>query len=184
MRIAVTGGIASGKSTIIKMLRERGISTLDADAIAGDILWEKDVQAQLMSHFTTSEPVSPVVLKGLIMQGDENRRTINRIMHPAIAEQISQSSAVAIEVPLLFEACLQVSFQSIWVATCTKETQRTRLRERYGEGANFNPISWQLDSKVALSFADSVFETDSGLDETLATLLQEAKRWGVSLAVS
>ncbi|MEI8281150.1 MAG: hypothetical protein WCG75_01975, partial [Armatimonadota bacterium] len=63
-------------------------------------------------------------------------------------------------------------------------TQRTRLRERYGEGANFNPISWQLDSKVALSFADSVFETDSGLDETLATLLQEAKRWGVSLAVS
>jgi dephospho-CoA kinase len=184
MRIAVTGGIASGKSTIIKMLRERGISTLSADALAGDVLWENDVQAQLMSYFSTDEPVTPVVLKGLISQGDENRRAINRIMHPAIAEQINQTSAVAIEVPLLFETCLQVSFQAIWVASCSKETQLFRLRERYGDSSSFSPISWQLDSKIAISFADSVIKTDVSQEETLETLLQEAKRWGITLAVS
>jgi dephospho-CoA kinase len=184
MRIAITGGIASGKSTLIKMLRDRGISTLSADALAGDVLWEKDVQAQLMSYFSTSEPVTPVVLKTLLSQGDENRRAINRIMHPIIAEQLNQTTALAIEVPLLFETCLQVNFQSIWVASCSREAQLSRLQERYGNTASFGQISWQLDSKVALSFADSIIKTDVSLDESLETLLQEAKRWGITLAVS
>ncbi|MEI8283112.1 MAG: dephospho-CoA kinase [Armatimonadota bacterium] len=184
MRIAITGGIASGKSTLLQMLRERGISTLSADALAGDVLWENDVQAQLMAHFKTIEPVSPVVLKSLLSQSDENRRAVNRILHPAIAEEMERSSAVVVEVPLLFETCLHVTFQSIWVTTCTKQTQIDRLRARYGNAANLEQISWQLDSKVAISFADSVIPTDGDHAETLATLLQEAKRWGVSLAVS
>ncbi len=184
MRIAITGGIASGKSTIVQMLRERGISTLSADALAGDVLWNSDVQAQLMSHFATDEPVSPVVLKNLLQQSHEDRRAINRIMHPAIAIEIEQASAVAIEIPLLFETCLQVTFQSIWVASCTKATQTERLRLRYGGIENLDRISWQLDSKVAHAFADSVIPTDGSKEETLVTLLQEAKRWGLTLAVS
>lgn len=184
MRIAITGGIASGKSTIVQMLRERGISTLSADALAGDVLWNSDIQAQLMSHFSTNESVSPVVLKGLISGSDENRRAINRIMHPAISLEIEQATAVAIEIPLLFETCLHVSFQSIWVANCSKATQIARLRERYGSEGKFDHISWQLDSKVAVAFADSIIPTDGSKEETLATLLQEAKRWGITLAVS
>jgi dephospho-CoA kinase len=184
MRIAITGGIASGKSTLLKMLRDRGISTLSADAIAGDVLWDQEVQSQLMSHFETEEEVSPVVLKSLLSQGDESRRAINRIMHPAIAAQIEETSALAIEVPLLFETCLQNMFQSIWVANCKKETQLERLALRYGDSSRIGQISWQLDSKVALSFADSVISTDEGLEQTLETLLQEAKRWGITLVVS
>ena len=184
MRIAVTGGIASGKSTLITMLRDRGISTMSADALAGDVLWDQDIQAQLMSRFMTSEPITPVVLKGLIQQGDESRRAINRIMHPAIATEIDTVIATVIEVPLLFETCLQTSFQSIWVVTCSKETQILRLRERYGMEPNFNQISWQLDSKVAVSFADAIFSSDAGKEKTLERLLQEAKRWGLTLAVS
>ncbi len=184
MRIAITGGIASGKSTLLQMLRERGISTLSADALAGDVLWEKGIQGQLMGHFKTREPVSPVVLKSLLSQGDENRRAVNRILHPAIASELDRSSAVVIEVPLLLETCLHVAFQSIWVATCTKHTQIDRLRARYGNAANLEQVSWQLDSKVAISFADSVISTDGEPGETLTTLLQEAKRWGLTLAVS
>ena len=166
------------------MLRDRGISTLSADALARDVLWEKSVQEQLMSEFSTTEEVSPVVLKALISQSDENRRAVNRIMHPAISEEINRTTALAVEVPLLFETCLQVSFQSIWVANCSKMIQLSRMRERYGDSTDFSQISWQLDSKIALSFADAVIQTDAGEDETLATLLQEAKRWGLSLAVS
>ena len=70
------------------------------------------------------------------------------------------------------------------MAHCKKETQLLRLRERYGEAARFDQISWQLDSKVALAFADSVIPTDISEEQTFVTLLQEAKRWGVSLAVS
>lgn len=184
MRIAVTGGIASGKSTIVKMLRDRGISTLSADALAGDVLWSTGVQEQLMAAFSTSEAVSPVVLKGLIAQGDDNRRLINKILHPIIADEIARSSAMIVEVPLLFETCLHVNFQAIWVASCKKNVQISRLKSRYGASANLSQISWQLDSKIALAFADSVISTDVSEEETLVTLLQEAKRWSVSLAVS
>ena len=184
MRIAITGGIASGKSTIMQMLRERGISTLSADAVAGDVLWNGDVQAQLMSFFSTDQEITPVVLKSLISQGDESRRAINRIMHPAISEEIEMSSAVAVEVPLLFETCLHASFQSIWAAKCSPEIQLQRLHDRYGESANLERISWQLDSKVASSFADSIIQTDGSLQGTLETLLQEAKRWGIAIVDS
>ena len=184
MRIAITGGIASGKSTIVQMLRERGISTLSADALAGDVLWNGDVQALLKSHFSTDEAISPIVLKGLISQSDENRRAINRILHPVISLEIEKATAVAIEIPLLFETCLHISFQSIWVATCSKVTQIARVQQRYGSDGKFDQISWQLDSKVAVAFADSVIPTDGSKEDTLATLLQEAKRWGITLAVS
>ena len=184
MRIAVTGGIASGKSTIIEMLRSRGISTLSADILAQDALWDPAVQDRLMSRFGTNEPVSPVVLKSLLRQGDENRRAINRIMHPVIAANIEDSAALAFEVPLLFETCLQTSFDAIWVAKCSREIQLNRLRARYGPSANFDQISWQLDSKVAVAFADSVIETGASQEETLASLLQEGKSWGLTLVVS
>ena len=184
MRIAVTGGIASGKSTILKMLRERGIFTLSADALAHDVLWSELVQRQLMSRFKIEKPVSGVALKNLLMNGDENRRAINGIMHPAIVAEIEASSATVIEVPLLFETCLQTSFDAIWVAKCSKEVQIDRLRSRYGDGAKFDQISWQLDSKVACAFADAVIGTSVSESETLKTLLQEGKSWGITLVVS
>ena len=184
MRIAVTGGIASGKSTILQMLRERGISTLSSDALARDVLWDRAVQEQLMRQFATDEPVTPVLLKSLLMEGDENRRAINHILHPAIAQEIDHSAALAVEVPLLFETCLQTSFEAIWVAKCSREIQLSRLRDRYGIRAEFDQISWQLDSKVASTFADAIIETGGTPEQTLESLLQEAKSWGFTLVVS
>ncbi len=184
MKIAIVGGIASGKSTIMQMLRERGISTFSADAVARDVLWDNSVQEQLMSHFSTTESISPVILKSLISQDDSNRRAVNRIMHPVIAGEIEQSLATVYEIPILFETCLQTSFDAIWLAKCSPETQNLRLRERYGDAPKYDQISWQLDSKVANAFADSVINTDASKDETLENLLQEGKRWGISLVVS
>ncbi|MBI1334757.1 MAG: dephospho-CoA kinase [Armatimonadetes bacterium] len=184
MKIALTGGIASGKSTLLTMLRECGASVINADAIARDILWNSNIQARLMSLAGSEEPISPVFLRDFIAASDKNRRAVNRIMHPAIAEELAASTATVIEVPLLFEACLHVAFDAIWVAFCTHETQSKRLRDRYGEQADYPQFSWQLDSKVALAFADAVISTETGEPETRASLLQEAKRWGLPLVVS
>jgi len=184
MRIAVTGGIASGKSTILQMLQEWGISTISGDAIARDVLWSPDVQAQLMERFSSTESVSPLMLRDLMSQGDDCRRAVNHIMHPAVAAEMAVSTARVFEVPLLFETCLNVSFDAIWVAFCRPETQSKRLQERYGKVIQFDPVSWQLDSKVLLSFADSVISTDGSTTETFESLLQEAKRWDLPLVVS
>ncbi len=184
MRIALTGGIASGKSTILHLLRERGVSVFSADAIARDILWEPRVQDELARRFGLTLPIGPPVLKELLSADDETRRAVNRIMHPAIADAIDQAQATVYEIPLLFETCLHVEFDAIWVAFCSRETQTKRLVERYGRADGFDQFSWQIDSKVALAFADSVISTDGDLEGTKETLLQEAKRWRVTLVVS
>jgi dephospho-CoA kinase len=184
MRIVITGGIASGKSTILQMLQEKGVPTLSADALARDILWNSDVQNRLMRRFDVDSPISPVVLKELISQGDENRRAINGIMHPVIATEIAASNAIAFEVPLLFEACMQTMFDAVWVASCSRQIQIQRLKERYGNLDQFDQFSWQLDSKIGIAFADSVIRTDLSETQTNESLLQEAKRWDLPLVVS
>lgn len=184
MRIAVTGGIASGKSTILRMLQNKGVPILSADALARDILWDSDVQDRLMKRFDVESPISPVVLKELISQGDENRRAINRIMHPVVAAEIAASDAIVVEVPLLFEACMQTMFDAVWVASCDRQIQMQRLRERYGNLDQFDQFSWQLDSKIGVVFADSVIRTDLSEAQTNESLLQEAKRWDLPLVVS
>lgn len=184
MRIAVTGGIASGKSTLLHMLREWGASTASADAIARDALWNPDVQAQLMQRFSSDEPISPAALRGLMELDDVSRRAVNQIMHPVISNEMAASTATIFEVPLLLETCLHVAFDVIWVAFCSRETQTKRLIERYGGIDRMAPISWQLDSKVPLVFADSVICTEGGTRETAESLLQEAKRWDLPLVVS
>lgn len=184
MRIALTGGIASGKSTILHLLRERGVSVFSADAIARDILWEPRVQDELAHRFGLTLPIGPPILKELLSADDASRRAVNRIMHPSIASAIDASQATVFEIPLLFETCLHVEFDAIWVAFCTRETQTKRLIERYGRADGFDQFSWQIDSKVALAFADSVISTEEGLKQTEETLLQEAKRWALTLVVS
>ncbi len=184
MRIALTGGIASGKSTILRYLRELGVQCLSADAVAQDLLWSPNIQREIQSRFSTTEPLSPATIKALLGSSDEDRRAVNHIFHPAVQAEIERSSAVVVEIPLLFETCMHASFDAIWVAFCSRETQTKRLKERYGDEAKFAQFGWQLGSKVGLSFADAVISTEGGRNETYESLLQEAKRWSISLVDS
>lgn len=184
MKIALTGGIASGKSTLLYLLQSWGVPCTNADTIARDLLWSPSIQARLMDLLETDEPVGPLPLKNAISSSDELRRAVNFIFHPAIAEEIEQSNATVIEVPLLFETCLHASFDAIWLAFCSRETQSKRLIERYGEGSQHVQFGWQLEPAVGLAFADSVIRTDTDFEATRESLLQEGKRWFLPLVVS
>ena len=184
MKIALTGGIASGKSTLLQFLELWGVPCLNADAVARDILWSPAIQVRLMDLAGSDEPVGPLVVKSLLDRDDHTRRRVNSVLHPAIAAELEQSTALVVEIPLLFETCLHASFDAIWLAFCSRETQSKRLVERYGDGAEHVQFGWQLSSKVGLAFADSVISTDYGLDQARESLLQEAKRWSLPLVVS
>lgn len=181
MKIAVIGGIASGKSTVLNILRNLGISVEDADAVAKDVFWNPGVQARLRDAIRR-EP-TPVNVREAIAADLEVRRKVNSITHPAILSGILAARAQVIEVPLLLETTIQGNFDSIWVASCTAETQHRRLLERYGNTATDGLVEAQLSLKCKVAFADAVIPTDCPIEETEKTLLQEAKRWGLTLAV-
>ncbi|HLP00051.1 MAG TPA: dephospho-CoA kinase [Fimbriimonas sp.] len=181
MKIALIGGIACGKSTVLGLLREMGVSVENADAIAKDVFWNPGVQARLRDAIRR-EP-TPMGVREAIAANPELRRTVNAITHPAILSGILSSTAQVFEVPLLLETAIQGHFDAIWTVVCDPEVQKQRLHERYGNGASDGLIQAQLSTKCKVAFADAIIPTSGPLIETEKSLLEEAKRWALTLAV-
>jgi dephospho-CoA kinase len=135
MRIAVTGGIAEGKSTLLKLLAGMGFECSSADAAARDVFFEPSVQHDLSVLLGIKGEVSPVLLRSMIASDDALRREVNLLLHPQIMALVAEQNATFIEIPLLIETCLQSKFDAIWVANCSPETKLSRLAERGIKGS-------------------------------------------------
>lgn len=165
MKVALTGGIAEGKSTILAHLRASGIAVESADRIAREVFDTAEVNGAIADLVGVASPIEPARLRAALMVDPSIRRAVNALMHEPIVERMEASSAVVIEVPLLYESCLQSRFQYVLVAACGRETQRLRLVQRYGPEVDFEAIlASQLPSEVKVAFADRVIRTDQPLD--------------------
>lgn len=159
-RIAITGGVAEGKSTVLGYLRDLGYSIESADHIARDVFESEEVQRQIGDLLGAAPPVSRDVLRGAIADVAVRRR-VNAITHPRIIEAMRSSAAEFLEIPLLIETCLQGGFDRVWVVTCGADEQRRRLVARLGsEAAASSLLGTQLTSRIKIAFADSVIRTN------------------------
>lgn len=162
--IAVTGGIAEGKSTVLGILRELGYETLSADGVAREIFIEPEVNQLLAWIAKVDPPVTPEVMREVLKNRPEVRRAVNRTLHPRVMERIASSSAHFVEIPLLIETCLQNECDGVWVVTCGKDEQIRRLVERYGEsGSGRVLMAAQLPTSSKIPFADEVIRTNQSL---------------------
>jgi dephospho-CoA kinase len=161
-RIAITGGIAEGKSTVLGYLAESGLRIASADEIARDVYDLTPVQ-EALAHLTRVEgPVSRILLRERLAEEPDLRRKVNLLMHPYILKGIEASIADAIEVPLLLETCLYGMFNRVWVVTCGPQEQLRRLTQRLGsEDAARGLISTQLTSRAKCAFADTIVRTNA-----------------------
>jgi dephospho-CoA kinase len=161
MRIAITGGIAEGKSTVMGYLRDLGEKTASSDEIAREVFQQDEVQEEIARLLGTPLPLDTAVVRDRIAAEPSLRRKINRLTHPRILRRLETSSAKWIEVPLLFETCLQAAFNRVWVVTCGPEIQIQRLVDRLkNESLARQILATQLPSKVKLPFADEVIRTN------------------------
>lgn len=177
MRIAVTGGIAEGKSTVMTYLRVLGGATLSADEVAREVFHQSSIQAAIAEIIETPLPVAPNVLRMAIAADPLIRRRVNAAMHGEILNHIKKSSANWIEVPLLFETCLQTEFDRVWVVTCGEEEQRKRLAKRLeNELEAVQIIRTQLPTLVKCVFADQVIRTNRTEELVQADVKQALER--------
>ena len=175
MRTAITGGIAEGKSTVLRMLAERGHAVASADE-AARATFREDATNDLLSALIGAEPpitgaeLGAALARAAEAGDDRLRRRVNALMHPGARARMDAAGAEFDEVPLLLEACLQGRYDEVWVVACSPETKLARLRERYGPeegGRGFGAIAdAQLPLAVRLAFADRVILTDGSLAET------------------
>lgn len=161
MRIAITGGIAEGKSTVLGYLRDMGYSTASSDAIARQVFAQEATQEAIAALLGVPAPVAPEKLGEAISASHAVRRAVNRITHPLILAAIDREKAQFIEVPLLIETCLYGFFDRVWVVTCGREEQLRRLTLRLGsEKAASAFLRTQLPSEVKSAFADEIIRTN------------------------
>jgi len=169
VRIAITGGIAEGKSTVVAEFARLGMATESADVVARAVFYEPDVQRLLAEAIAQEgDSVTPAGVRSAIAVSDVVRRKVNRVMHPRIRARMDASPALIHEVPLLFEACLYGRYDRVYVVTCGDEVQLRRLTERLGDSATARAIiASQLPTGVKIAFADGVIRTDRSMGELL-----------------
>lgn len=161
MRIAITGGVAEGKSTVLGYLREMGYATVSSDVLARHVFAAEATQEALGALLGVPPPIPPERLREAISGSHTVRRAVNRITHPLILAAIAGEEAPFFEVPLLVETCLYGFFDRVWVVTCGPEEQLRRLTLRMGseeEASAF--LRTQLPTQVKCAFADEIIRTN------------------------
>jgi dephospho-CoA kinase len=177
MRVAITGGVAEGKSTVLSYLQDLGWTTDSADQIAADVLHSDDVQQELSQAFDLTRPITAENLRPLVFQDPVKRRILNKITHPRILAKMRESTADFMEVPLLIESCLQGEFDQIWVVTCGPDEQLRRLTERLkSEEKARGIIASQLPTRVKIPFADLVIRTNQPPEDVFRFVTEAARR--------
>jgi len=194
-RIGLTGGIASGKSTVARWLEQQGLPVLDADVYAREALAPGTAgAAAVLARYgervraECTQPENSVIDRGalgqIVFNAPPERAWLERLVHPLVRARfeaelarVEGEPAVVLVVPLLFEAGLEGLCSEVWLVDCEPEQQLQRLMQRDGlhEAAAAARINaqWPLERKRPL--ADQVIDnrTDpSQLPARLSRLLK------------
>lgn len=187
--LGLTGGIASGKSTVAALFKEQGIPVIDADQVAHQVLaTNKSVQAQLQATFgeavVKNGQVDRPVLGQQVFGNPEALDQLNAITGPAILTAIKQqmqaadAPLVVLDVPLLYEQHYEQYCDGVAVVYVERKTQLQRLMARNQltiEQANAR-IDSQSDLAVKKARADFVIDnqgTPAMLRQRVLALLQQ-----------
>ena len=189
LKVALTGGIATGKSYVLKQFQKRGIPCLDADELAhGVTAAGTEATAAIAARFGP-EMLAPdgAVDRGklgpLVFADAAARRDLEAIVHPAVYraitaglrgfELIDNPQLAIVDVPLLYESGAGETFDKVIVTVCPPEMQIARLVARglsAGDAQRRIAAQWPTDQKTAR--ADFVIRTDGPHEETNRQLEQ------------
>ena len=170
-RIGLTGGIASGKSTVATILREMGVPVINLDQISREIMHRgtpayREVLAVFgQAVLTPDQEIDRKALGKIVFSDPEARQRLEGITHPRILqgmeEQIAQLEAqgsriVVIEVPLLIEGGRMHEYDEIWLVYVDEATQLARLqaRDTLDESGAMARIAAQIPLEEKKVYAD------------------------------
>ena len=178
MIIGLTGGIASGKSTVSKYLAEKGFKVYDADKIAKDITEKKSVQEEIILTFgdkilDENRNVDRKKLKEIVFEDKEKLEKLNAIIHPKVIDFYKElkekdtDEIIVFDVPLLFESGIDKFCDKILVVISDYEIQLDRIveRDKIDRDLAEKIIKSQLSNGERIKKADVVIENNSSLED-------------------
>lgn len=193
--IGLTGGIASGKSTVSNMIKELGIPVIDADAEARLAVEEGEkAYNEIVHHFGESilledGSIDRAKLGAIIFNDEKQRLVLNSIVHPAVRIKMLRKKEdytnkghqfIVMDIPLLFESKLTAMVDKVIVVYVDDLVQLERLKSRNGfsEEEAKARIASQMPLKEKKKLADAVINNNGTIEETKVQLLSILENWG------
>jgi dephospho-CoA kinase len=181
IKIGLTGGIATGKSTVGRILRQKGIIVISSDKLAhqamlpGSATYQRIVAEFSPKILTSDGEINRKLLGEIVFKDEAARKRLEQIVHPFVINGIRQSlelyskqgvRIVVVEIPLLFEVGWMDLFDQIWVVSSTFESQLQRIQKRDSltEEEAKKRIAAQLPLKEKEKRADVVIKNEHDLD--------------------
>jgi len=188
LRVALTGGIATGKSYVLDRIRRHGIPCLDADALAhGVTAAGTEATAAIVERFgdvlATDGSVDRHKLGPSVFADAAARRDLEAIVHPAVFraiaaglrgfERIGDAPLVVVDIPLLYETGHAAEFAKVMATVCPKDMQMARLEARgLSREEAAQRLAAQLPAEEKAARADYAIRTDGSFDDTDARVRQ------------
>ena len=186
--LGVTGGIATGKSTVVDVFRKAGVPIVDGDLIAREIVEPgqpalKALVAAFGEEILTEDRLNRKKLGEIVFNDPAKRQLLDRLLdgylRGAITDQIKEAAKTAplvvADIPLLYEADYQQYMDQVAVVYIPKELQLTRLmqRDHLTKDAALQRMKSQLSIEEKRQKADFLFDNQGTREETR----QQALRW-------
>lgn len=190
MNIGLTGGIASGKSTVSAYLVAMGAVLIDADQIAREVVLPGTPALNKIEQLFGTEVITEEgtlnrkKLGELVFANESSRKLLEGILHPEIREIMNQRMnqleadnprrLVVVDVPLLYESGLASMFEKVMLVFVPREIQLERLMNRDGlsRGQAEARLEAQMPIEQKVQLADFVIDNSGTLEETGAQLQQ------------
>src|SRR6266403_5637443 len=195
LRYGLTGGIASGKSTLATMLCELGFPVIEADRLAHQVMEPgQPAHHEVVSFFgdailDSDKRINRSSLAAIVFNDQEKLTQLNGIIHPRVEEEMlrqfaelergGQYSAGFIEAALIFETGLHKKLDGVVVAWCLPEQQLARLIERgLSEVEAGQRIAAQMPVAAKLALASVKIDCSGSIEETRRQLQAFAEELG------
>ena len=180
--VGLTGGIASGKSTVAAILRRLGAAVINADELSREVVqpgedaWKQIVESFGPDILKEDNSLDRRKLRKIIFDNPESRKKLETIIHPrvrALAENRFREAAqaghsiIVYEVPLLFENQMHLWLRPVIVVACTAGVQKIRLqaRDHLTQAEAQRHLDAQMSLKAKSDLADYVIENNSTLED-------------------
>ena len=188
--IGLTGGIASGKTTITNYIRKhKNIPIIDADNLSRELIKPNTYgYKKILDYFgnkiidnknNSERRINRKLLRNIIFKNSESKGWIEKLLHPLIKEkmieecsQYKTNQTIVLVIPLLFEAKFEDICTEIWLVQCPKELQKKRLiaRDKISEKEAYDFINLQLSFEEKRKFSDVILDNSDDQNKWIKTI--------------